>query len=110
MAVEVAIKYVLENKKIILNIFNYLDKNIYERFIMETCEYTVRTLINSVTKNMSISDKDKNFLISFIKCQFFGFCIDWLSRNLDEEYIKEYVTYTKITKEILIEFINKHSN
>ena len=110
MAVEVAIKYVLENKKIILNIYNYLDKNIYERFIMETCEYTVRTLINSVTKNMSISDKDKNFLISFIKCQFFGFCIDWLSRNLDEEYIKEYVTYTKITKEILIEFINKHSN
>lgn len=110
MAVEVAIKYVLENKKTILNIYNHLDKNIYERFIMEACEYTVRTLINSITKEMNISDKDKKFLISFVKCQFYGFCIDWLSRKLDESYIKEYVTYTKITKGILIEFINRHSN
>ncbi len=77
---------------------------------MDTCEYTVRTLINSITKNMNINEKDKKFLISFIKCQFFGFCIDWLSRNLDEEYVKEYVTYTKISKEILLEFISKHSN
>lgn len=107
-AVEVAIKYALENKKTILNIYKHLDKNIYERFIMDTCEYTVKTLINSITKDMNISQKDRGFLISFIKCQFFGFCVDWLSRNLDEEYIKEYLTYTKITKEILLEFIKRH--
>lgn len=109
-AVEVAIKYTLENKKTILNIYKHLDKNIYERFIMDTCEYTVRTLINSITKDMNISQKDKQFLISFIKCQFFGFCVDWLSRNLDEEYIKEYLIYTKITKEILLEFIERHQS
>lgn len=108
-AIEVAIKYVLENKKTILNIYNHLDRNIYERFIMNTCEYTVSSLINSITKELNIDEKNKKFLINFIKCQFFGFCIDWLSRNLDEEYIKEYVTYTKITKEILIEFINRHT-
>lgn len=109
-AVEVAIKYTLENKKTILNIYKHLDKNIYERFIMDTCEYTVRTLINSITKDMNINPKDRGFLISFIKCQFFGFCVDWLSRNLDEEYIKEYLTYTKITKEILLEFIERHQS
>lgn len=108
-AIEVAIKYVLENKKTILNIYNHLDRNIYERFIMNTCEYTVSSLINSITKELNIDEKNKKFLINFVKCQFFGFCIDWLSRNLDEEYIKEYVTYTKITKEILIEFINRHT-
>lgn len=108
-AIEVAIKYVLENKKTILNIYNHLDRNIYERFIMNTCEYTVSSLINSITNELNIDEKNKKFLINFVKCQFFGFCIDWLSRNLDEEYVKEYVTYTKITKEILIEFINRHS-
>lgn len=108
-AIEVAIKYVLENKKTILNIYNHLDRNIYERFIMNTCEYTVSSLMNSITKELNIDEKNKKFLINFVKCQFFGFCIDWLSRNLDEEYIKEYVTYTKITKEILIEFINRHT-
>lgn len=108
-AIEVAIKYVLENKKTILNIYNHLDRNIYERFIMNTCEYTVSSLINSITNELNIDEKNKKFLMNFVKCQFFGFCIDWLSRNLDEEYVKEYVTYTKITKEILIEFINRHS-
>lgn len=108
-ALDVAIKYALENKNAILNIYNHIDKNIYERFIMNTCEYTVKTLIDSVTKELKISEKDKKFLINYIKCQFYGFCIDWLSRNLDEEYIKEYVTYTKITKEILRESVKRHS-
>lgn len=90
-AVEVALKFTLDNKKAVLHICNSVNRNIYEQYLMKICEYVVVTYCDTVFEKDKdkINENDREILIQFTKCEVFGLFIDWINKGMDEGAIEK---------------------
>lgn len=86
-AAEAAFNFTLENKKAILHICNSVNRDIYERYLMKICEYTVTTLFNTVFADENISEEDKSTIILFMCCELFGLVIEWINTGMPDDAI-----------------------
>lgn len=105
-AVNVAFHFALENKKAVKHICNSVNRNIYEHYFMNICDYVVRTYFNTVFGDENISDEDKNSIIIFWKCELFGISTDWISNGMNDDAIvklKEIVALSEGTIDKMIE-------
>lgn len=84
-AVEAAFHFTSENKKAVLHICNSINRDIYERYLMQICDYVVTTFYNTVFGNETIADEDKAAIIQFIKCELFGLSIDWINSDMPDD-------------------------
>lgn len=88
---EVALNFTLENKKAVLHICNSVNRNIYEQYLMQICEYIVKTYFNTVFSNDkdSVNENDREIMIQFTKCELFGLFIDWINHGMREDAIEK---------------------
>lgn len=86
-AVEAAFRFTLENKRAVMHICSSVNRNIYEQYLMRICKYVVETYFNTVFSEVKISDRDKETIILFIKCEVFGLLIDWINTGMPENAI-----------------------
>ncbi len=71
-----------EHKKLIYNIFSSSDKQLYEHEVFKICDYVTRSYIKSREYSAYISDEDREYIISFLKCEMYGQMIEWISHNM----------------------------
>lgn len=86
-AVEAAFRFTLDNKRAVLHICNSVNRNIYEQYLMRICEYVITTYFDTVFGEEGISEKDRDIIILFIKCELFGLSIDWINTGMPENAI-----------------------
>lgn len=84
-AVEVAFRFTLENKKAVLHICNSINRSIYERYLMQICEYVITTYFDTVFGQEDIAPSDRAAMILFVKCELFGLSIDWINTGMPED-------------------------
>ncbi len=84
-AIEAAFHFTSENKKAVLHICNSINRDIYERYLMRTCEYVVTTFYNTVFGQEKVQEDDKTAIIQFLKCELFGLSIDWINTGMPED-------------------------
>lgn len=82
---EVALTFAIEKKKAVLHIFNSVSRDIFERHLMEICEYSVTKYINTVIGTRKVQEEAKELLIELVKCTCFGIVIEWLSTGMKED-------------------------
>lgn len=87
--VEAAFRFTLDNKKAILHICNSVNRNIYEQYLMRICEYVVTTYFDTVFGRDAISEKDREIMILFTKCELFGIFIDWMNSGMPDNSIEK---------------------
>ena len=87
--VDSAFRFTLENKKAIMHIYNSVNRDIYERYLMNICEYVVTTYFDTVFGRDTISEKNREIMILFTKCELFGIFIDWMNSGMPDNSIEK---------------------
>ena len=87
----IAYQYALENRRAIMHVYNSVNRDVFEQNAMKLCEYVVTTYIRTAFPENALEAADQDVMIHFIKCGFFGICIDWLNSGLKEEAFDEFL-------------------
>lgn len=84
-----ALHFMIENKKAILHIYNSVNRDIFERYLMRCCGYAVRTYLETAFKDVHTSDEDHELTVKFFKYELVGAALDWVSRGMPDESVEE---------------------
>ena len=82
---DAALEFVLENRRAVLHIYNSLSRDVFERYLMDVCQYVVDTYVESDFAGRPVDEKDKKMLIRYHKCECFGNIIDWLNGGMKDD-------------------------
>lgn len=84
---DAAMKFVMENRRAIMHIYNSDNRQTYEASLWRVCEYTVSTYINTVFGESQLAEADRAIIIRYHKCECFGMILDWISTGMKEDYL-----------------------
>lgn len=79
------VEFASKNKKALLHIFRSMNREVFERYLMETSKYFIQSYFTTITEEI-MSESDREILINYYKCICFGLIIDWLSSGMDDNY------------------------
>lgn len=83
--VDAVIKFSLDNRKAVLHIYRSVNRDLYEQYQWQICEYVVKTYMDSVLQGRKISDEDRQIITEYMKCVLFGLIMDWLERGMQND-------------------------
>ena len=105
--VNLAFRFAIENKKAVLHIYNSINRDIYESYIMKLCEYVVSTYLDTAFGKNAVSEKDHAIAVRFFKCELFGLTFDWIANGMKEEAIEEIHHVTELCRGMSDEIIKR---
>ena len=82
---DAAAEFVLKNRRAVLHIYNSLSRDVFERYLMDVCEYVVRTYVEADFAGRPVDAGDKDMIIRYHKCECFGNIIDWLNSGMKDD-------------------------
>lgn len=77
--------YLYENKKVVLNTYNSIDRDILENHLYNESFTIILEVVNELAKDLNVSDKDKRYVANFYKIALVGVIIDWIKNNMVED-------------------------
>ena len=80
--INVAINFALENKRAALHIFNSVNRDIFEKYLMNVCSYVVTCYIDTIFQSKPLAEADRDTIIRFYKYACFGAMIEWMSKEI----------------------------
>ncbi len=87
----IAINYLLENKKYIRHIYSGSSNNsTFDRYLLSICDYFVRSSVNAKSTEFDISDEDKDVITILYRGEVYGMISDWLMTGMKENIIAEF--------------------
>lgn len=81
----VAIEFALENKRAVLHLYNSVNRDLYEQYLMNVCDHVVTAYVNTTLNGREVREYDKQLLIRFFKCTCFGQTIEWMNGGMKED-------------------------
>lgn len=83
--VEAAMRHCKAHRQAIWHIYNSANRDIYERYLMDICNYVVTNFIDNTLGGRKIPSAARDAIIQGYKCEVFGFVTDWLSRGMTDD-------------------------
>lgn len=99
--ISLATEFSIAKRREVLHIYNSVNRDIFERYLWEMCDYGITQYINSLLKDKDIDEGDKVILIRYHKCECFGIIIDWLDSGMQENIMESYKRILEIKKDQL---------
>lgn len=104
---DVIIKFALENKRAIMHIYYSDNRASYINALWRMCEQSVRTYVNTVFPDEDLSQRDRELIIRYHKCECFGLTIDWISNGMREDLLADMRRLYKLRKGATEEMIRR---
>lgn len=79
------IRFATENKRAMYHIYNSVNRDIFEQYLMKSSEYVVKAYVNNALKDSSVSEQDRTLLIRHYKYVCFGTVIDWMESGMKND-------------------------
>lgn len=105
--IEIGAKVALENKKVLLNIYNSTNRNVYEIYLMRACQRVVEQYIETVFGDAEVHDADREALVRFYKCQCFGQIIDWMNNSMSYSLTEQLTRLCKLREGFAEEVVRR---
>lgn len=96
--IDAAVSYALGFKRAVKHIFDSVNRDILELYLMRVSEYVVTTYIKTVTKNTEMSELDKATVIRYYKCLVFGFVVDWMNDGMSDEVVEQFKRFIELRR------------
>lgn len=77
--------YLQENSDIVNNILNSLDRKKLTNFLQRGADYIMSQVVEDASKDMSVSEDDKKFIVKFYRSIFIGLIMDWAESGMKED-------------------------
>lgn len=81
----IAVDYILGKRRAVLHLYNSSNRDLYERELMNICQYVVETFLDSLLAGKDCDPVDREILILSYRCWCFGLLMDWLNGGLRED-------------------------
>ena len=110
---QVVFSFIKTNKTTALHIYKSVNRDIFEKYNWEICEYVAKTFFEQKFGDANISELDKKYIIIYIKSLFFGIILGWLERDLEDDittFINRMGQLKENTFELMIERCNSKNN
>lgn len=104
---EIALKFALENKKAVQHLYHSSNRELFERYLMNICEYVVTTYINTAFPDARILDSDQEIIIRFYKCECFGQVMDWLNNGMSNDVLSQFKRLCGLRKGVVEELVRR---
>ena len=105
--VEAAVRTAIDNRRVVMHIYNSINRNLYERYIWELSEYAVTHYIGSAFPERKISEEDRDMIIRYYKCECFGIVTDWLENGMSEDAVRYFRRIFELKKDQAEELIRR---
>ena len=105
--VDIVFKQLIKNKKAMSHIYNSVNRNIFEQYCMQLCEYLVTTYLDTAFEKGTVGETDRKIAIRFFKCELYGLLFDWISNGMKEEAVDELHHITEICRGLSSEVIER---
>lgn len=93
-----AVSFALENKKMILHLYNSKNREMYEHYLWRICHHIAEAYINTAFSEYAISESDKNTIIHFHQCECFGIIMNWVSSGMKSDILENIHRLCEIRK------------
>lgn len=94
-----------------MHIYQSVNRDIYEQYLMNICEYVITTYIDTVLKEKTVeqqvSGRDRKILIRFLKYECFGACVEWMRSGMDDDLICDLHRLIELSRGIPEEIIRR---
>lgn len=80
--IEAVMRHCAEHRRAILHIYNSENRDIYERYLLETCGYVAQAFVDNLAGDMAILPDDRVVITQSYKCELFGHIVDWLDKGM----------------------------
>ena len=96
-----AVRFVMDHKKAMYHIFNSVNRDIFERHLMNICDHVVAKYAGNTLKDSPISDEDKKLIERHYKYVLFGASIEWLESGMKNDIEGDIHTLCEILHRLL---------
>ena len=105
--IEVATEFALKNRTAAMHIFNSVNRDVLERYIMNVCENMVTKYLDSALAGYDIKADDREIGIHLITCSLFGLVVDWMNSGMNEDAPKDISRICELCRGIPAEIIQR---
>lgn len=106
-AFHAAFSFAEENRRAAYHIYNSVNRDAFERELMKICQSVVCAYVDNVFGETNASKNDKEIVLRFIKCEFFGLIIDWLNSGMKDDALDDLLRITELCKGMSEELIKR---
>ena len=99
--------FITKNKNAVLHIYKSVNREIFEQYQWEICNFAVNAFLDNKLKDVKISDDDRNVIETYLKGTFFGMIMEWLNCNLGYDIQKIFQRLCKLKHGDLDDLIEK---
>lgn len=79
---DAAADFVNNNRQAALYLYRSTNRDVFEHYLMEVCQYVVKTYVDTVFGPSSMEEQDRALLVRYYKYVCFGFNLDWLDSGM----------------------------
>ena len=90
-----------------MHIYQSVNREIYERYCMQLCEYLVTVYLDTVFAGEDFSELDRSVAIRFFKCEIFGLSVDWIENGMQDSAIEEIHHITELCRGLSDELVRR---
>ena len=83
---DVAYEFVCSHRRAALHLYHSSNRDIFERYLMDTSVYVAKTYIETVFPDVYIWDSDRELIVHAYACECYGLAIAWLNESLRDEW------------------------
>lgn len=85
---DAVIEFASQHRRAILHIYRSVSWEVFERKLMQVCEYFVSSYANTALAQEPIPPEDRKTIVDYYKCVCFGLTIGWLDSGMSEEHMR----------------------
>lgn len=85
IALQAAVDFAAKNRRAILHIYNSVNRDIFERYLWQVCEYVVSNYGHTAFRDLKIAAQDRDLIGRFYVCECFGVVLDWLDHRMEPD-------------------------
>ncbi len=105
--IDAAMQVCVEHKRALLHIYNSPNRDIYERYLLEVCEYVSIALVNNLTEGMTVPEEDKRAVIQGYQCECFGYIVNWLNHGMSQELRRQFLRLCELRRGMTEEMLRR---
>ena len=90
-----------------LFVYNSVNRDLYERSLMNICDYVVVSYLRTAFAGVTISESDLQTVVHFFKCEIFGLSFAWIMNGMKEDAVEEIHRITKVCRGLSDDLIRR---
>lgn len=87
--IDVVLKAVADNKRILIHIFNYIDTRSLCKSVRIIYWHSCEKYFNPLFDSMHVSDEDREFFLTMLTDLMLGFSLEWAEKGFDTAFARK---------------------